>query len=373
MGRLPSGFTKRKDGRLMLSFSMDGKRYQVYGHTVAECREKEIEKRQRILDGLTNNENITLRKYYHDWQDSRRNSVKPSTIYTQDRRFTYIDKEIGNKKLVKISQADVIALQKKLSKKLTPAGTNLVIDLLKSVLNAAVYARIISWNPCNGVKRVKDQRIKNNDTDNHRCILESDLKLFFEYGRDSYYLEFFQMLYHTGMRTGELAALAWSDIDAKRGLIHVTKTVTRVGDNDHIITTPKTRDSIRDIELTPSVRQILKSWKEKYYALHGNVINMDNRIFPASNGKGYVTAQNLCPVIKATLKRVEKATGRQIPHFAPHAFRDSYATQFIAQGGRVEVLARLLGHTDIKITMNKYVKPNREMVQNEVRKISLVM
>jgi len=373
MARLPVGFTKRKDGRLMLSFTLDGKRYQVYGHTVAECREKELEKRQRILEGLTSNDNITLRKYYKDWQDSRRNSVKPSTIYTQDRRFNYIDKAIGSKKIVDISQADVIDLQKKLSKKLTPAGTNHVIDLLKSVLNGAVYARIINWNPCNGVRRVKLQEVRNNDTDNHRCIPESDLKLFFEYGKESYYLEYFQMLYHTGMRSGELAALAWSDIDYKNELIHITKTVTRVGDNEHIITTPKTRDSIRDIELTPSVRQILLTWRMKYTALHGNVINMDNRIFPASNGKGYVTAQNLCPVIKAILKRVEEETGHHIPHFSPHAFRDSYATQFINQGGGVEVLARLLGHTDIKITMNKYVKPNREMVQNEVKKISLVM
>lgn len=373
MGRLPNGFTRRKDGRLMLSFSVEGKRYQVCGHNVADCREKEEEKRQRILEGLTNNATITLRKYYHAWQDSRRNSVKPSTIYTQNRRYEHIDKELGAKKVVDISQADVIALQKKVSKKLTPTGANLIIELLKSILNGAVNARIINWNPCNGIKRVKDRKVKNNDTDNHRCVPESDLRLFFEYGHDSYYLEFFQMLYHTGMRTGELSALTWSDIDYKNEQIHITKTVTRVSNKEYIVTTPKTHNSIRGIELTPCEIQILKSWRAKYLAIHGNVINMDGRIFPASNGKSYVTTQNLCPVIKAILERIEKDTGRSIPHFSPHAFRDSYATQFIAQGGRVEVLAGLLGHKDIKITMNKYVKPNREMVQNEVRKISLVM
>ena len=42
---------------------------------------------------------------------------------------------------------------------------------------------------------------------------------------DDYYYEFVAFLLCTGMRSGEAAALTWSDIDYKKNVIHVTKTV----------------------------------------------------------------------------------------------------------------------------------------------------
>ena len=46
------------------------------------------------------------------------------------------------------------------------------------------------------------------------------------------------------MRTGEITALKWSDIDFENRLIYVRKTR-----NKGVETTPKTKSSIRDVEI----------------------------------------------------------------------------------------------------------------------------
>lgn len=45
MARIPSGFTKREKD-FQYRFTVEGKRYSVYGQTIKECREKELQKRE---------------------------------------------------------------------------------------------------------------------------------------------------------------------------------------------------------------------------------------------------------------------------------------------------------------------------------------
>ena len=50
--KLPAGMTMRADGRIVNRFTIEGKRYVVYGKNVKECRERESEKRIQINEGL---------------------------------------------------------------------------------------------------------------------------------------------------------------------------------------------------------------------------------------------------------------------------------------------------------------------------------
>ena len=68
MARLPQGVLRRKDGTLQKRFTIDGKRYSIYGHTVAELTEKELAKRKDIESGLyKNNVNVTLDIYFEEF------------------------------------------------------------------------------------------------------------------------------------------------------------------------------------------------------------------------------------------------------------------------------------------------------------------
>lgn len=372
MAKIPAGFTKTKNGLYQFRFTFEGKRYAVYGSTVKECKAKELEKRQRLKEGLIDHETVTLAKYYDDWQEGRRGTVKDSTIYTQNGRFEYIRKGLGKKRLQKIVKQDVVNLQKELAKNLSTQTVNNIITLLNTVLQSAVNDRVISWNPCSGVKSLNRTEAEATKTI-HRALTEQEQFAFFQYSKGSYYNNFFRFLLLTGCRTGEAAALTYSDIDRKNNVIHITKTVSRVGNGSFEISTPKTKSGIRTIPLTGEVLEVLQDQKDIQSALNGNIANFDNRIFTTTDGKGYVVATNLIPVMKKILQKIEGKTGMHIEYFSPHAFRDTFATRCIEQGMNPQTLKTILGHSSLSMTMDKYAQVLENVRQQELNRIQFAI
>ena len=77
MARLGAGTRKRSDGTLEKRFTVDGKRYSVYGKNAKEVQQKEHELRRDIATGIyTDNKNLTLDKYFEEWIKGKRNSIK---------------------------------------------------------------------------------------------------------------------------------------------------------------------------------------------------------------------------------------------------------------------------------------------------------
>lgn len=78
-----------------------------------------------------------------------------------------------------------------------------------------------------------------------------------------YYYEFVALLLCTGMRSGEAAALTWSDLDYKQNVIHVTKTVTYDEDGMIGIGNPKSEAGKRDIPFNDTIKGVLSSQRKK--------------------------------------------------------------------------------------------------------------
>ena len=53
----------------------------------------------------------------------------------------------------------------------------------------------------------------------------------------------------------------------------------------------------------------------------------------------------------------------ELPQVTLENMRHSFATAYLADGGRIEVLSRLLGHTNISTTINRYYKPDIESLR----------
>ena len=72
MARLPSGMRKKKNGLFEKRFTINGKRYSAYGHSVKECGDNELELREKIKAGLyRSNKNVTLDTYFDEWVQNR--------------------------------------------------------------------------------------------------------------------------------------------------------------------------------------------------------------------------------------------------------------------------------------------------------------
>ena len=60
----------------------------------------------------------------------------------------------------------------------------------------------------------------------------------------------------------------------------------------------------------------------------------------------------------------------KVPHLKFHALRHTYATRCIEAGMNAVVLQRLMGHTDVKITLNTYTSVFNEFKENEIKKVT---
>lgn len=151
---------------------------------------------------------------------------------------------------------------------------------------------------------------------------------------------------YSGIRIGELCALKWEDIDLKKGIIYIRKTIQRIYIKDKynnvskiILTTPKTKNANREIPINKNFLEILKKVKanKEDYILTGN--------------KEYIEPRTYRKYFNKVLDKIN------INHFNFHSLRHTFATNCISLGVDYKTVSELLGHANVTITLNLYVHP----------------
>ena len=157
-----------------------------------------------------------------------------------------------------------------------------------------------------------------------------------------------------------MCALKWSNIDFENGLVRVSKALQRVSDKlgkgktKIAVTSPKSKTSVRDIPVPSFILDILKQEKrfEEYYILSGTSKPIEPR-----------TMQN-------RFKAVLKNCGIRNANF--HLLRHTYATVCIESGFDAKTVSELLGHSNVNITLNRYVHSSMETKRKCVDRLNLV-
>lgn len=341
--------------RLSASFSYGGKRFYVKGNSKAELEEKKYQKRRELEQGTQDRENPTLNKYYERFTDHRRKKVKESTIRSQTFQFrncadAEIDKNgrtLGEMRIRDIKPYDIQAVQAALeNSERTTETVNNCIDHLKHVFNAAVRDETIDRNPCKCIEKVKRTEKPARETI-HRALTKEETRTFFEAAKGSYYENMFRLMIQTGIRVGEMAAISPFDVDSKEMMLHINKTVTRDEIGAYMVgDTPKTDAGNRDIPITAAALDAIKAQRALNRAVFGNVTH--STIFVSAEGAILREYQ-----VNREINRICKRAG--IEKFTCHAFRATFATRFIEQRPQdYKVLSEILGHANIKITLNLY-------------------
>ena len=156
---------------------------------------------------------------------------------------------------------------------------------------------------------------------------------------------------YTGIRIGEVCALRWEDIDAETGTLYVRRTIERIyhiEDNDRrtelLISTPKTKNSLRDIPLSRELLRLLKPLRK------------------VLNPQFYILTNSPKPTEPRTYRNYYRQllTSLHIPFIKFHGLRHSFATRCIESGCDYKTVSILLGHANISTTLNLYVHPNHE-------------
>lgn len=372
MARIPSGMRKKENGLFEKRFTVDGKRYSAYGHNVKECAENEARIREEIKAGLYNsNKNITLDAYFEEWEKSRIGVIKDSSLKINRSKYNnHIKPVLGKTKIQKIEKREVVKLQQDLSKKLSASMTNGVIVVLKTVLNAAIDDEIIVKNPAASVKPLRmDDRLKASETI-HRALTREEQQAFIQEAKQEWLYEFFCFSLCTGMRLNEIVALKWQDIDYINNVIHVTKTVSWKQGGGITETSPKSETSKRDIPMNDTIKKVLQMQRKKMAMIYGEIVarKMDSNIFIGSNGSRAVASSTVAFSINNVLKRLRQQ-GIEIERFTHHAFRDTFATRYIEEGGNMQTLQKILGHSSLAMTADLYAHVLPSTKQQEMKQV----
>lgn len=373
MSRLAQGVRKREDGRYEIRFTYNGIRYSAYGNSSKDCITKQRDMINQIEEGLyIKNANITVEKLIEEYLETKSRTVKDSTLVIIKSIFNkHITPTFKKYKIKDIESRQVESWFRKLTKELSPSICNTTLGYLRELFEYAKGHSIISKNPCDSINSIKVNKSQATKT-KHRALTDTELNIFLEGAKNHPYYEFYAFMVSTGCRVGEVACLTWKDIDYTNNVIHINKTIVKnnrqsKSEPEYIIgDTTKSESSIRDIPLTDSIKNILTSQKNKMKDLYGNIININGIIFKAIRGE-YIVSKTSNNGIKTILNDLDQQ-GHHIEYFSSHAFRDTFATRFIENGGSPKVLQELLGHGSFAMTMDLYAqvmddKKNKEMNQ----------
>ena len=223
-----------------------------------------------------------------------------------------------------------------------------IIVTLNQIMAYAVRHRMIEYNPVRDAERPR--RTGATGVNHEMKILSPDqIKAFIEAEPDQEYRVLYLTAIMTGARQGEILGLQWSDLDIDRKQLHIRRTF-----NHGRYFEPKTKGSIRKIDVAPVLLKELLAWK---LASGGRG---DDLVFPSSDGTPLICHNMKNRHFFPTLKKAEIAPIRF------HDLRHTYASLMLAQGENVKYIQTQLGHSSPTVTLNVYSHLLKETNQEAV-------
>jgi len=170
-----------------------------------------------------------------------------------------------------------------------------------------------------------------------------------------------------GLRTEETCGLMWKDIhlEEDKPYLRVERAVARYRDEDgkwcHAVGLCKTPDSVRRVPLFPEtvsiLRRVRESRVEALKALkpedNGGVTILDLYVLGDIRG-GFRRSQAQSDSFSKYTHRVN-VTGANGTPISMHNLRDSFASRLVNEGIPDTRVQKLLGHTNVQMTQNRYV------------------
>ena len=267
--------------------------------------------------------------------------VKESTYKN---RYSTIQKHFAyfyRKKVNEIEPIHMQTWQLKLAKEFSPNYVRIVQGMLAVAFDRAIILGLCERNPARMVGNVKSKKVKVDF-----WTLEEFQKVISLLYKGDYYEHYlfisFWLLFMTGMRIGEAAALQWDDIDFETGLLSITKTLYYKSMTEYKFVEPKTQASKRTIVIDEDTIKELKEWKE-----------VQQKVLKDCN---FVISYSGIPTSKHTLPRaLEKLAGLAgIHRIKIHALRHSHASLLISMGENPLIIKDRLGHEKIQTTLGTY-------------------
>ena len=402
---LRNGETQLPDGRYKFQYTdNDGCRKAVYSWKLVETdrpkgaqrqqkslREKEKKILKDIDDCINTHaaERITVNSMFDRFLQIRIDLRGTTRKCYRDLYDTHVSVAIGNRAIGKVKPSDIQKMYQKAVAEhgVNPSTVQKVHSIVYQIFEIAVNDSIIRTNPASNAFRhfSKSNEIIPKQRD-ALTIEQQGRFIDFVYSSRTYSRlgNLFTVLLGTGLRIGEALALTWDDIDFDTGVISIYKTMAyksgEDGKYDYRISPPKTAAGNREIPMLDDVKSALLREKsrpspKKNFTVGGYTgfvfLNSAGQVYTNSflydSIQGIVESYNREEFARASKEDYQP---EYMPKISAHIFRHTFCTRLCEQGINMKVLQDIMGHRNIRTTMEVYAEATRDKKHEAMKEMN---
>ncbi len=329
-------YTLRADGRIVRTEIIDGKRKYFYGHS-----DEEVDAKYATAINEANKP-LLMKNLIEQWWVKKEPEISPNTVSGFKTAKNRIADEFGDTPVTDLTAQMILAwLDSFKRKQYSQKVISNAKSVLKQIMDQALIAGEIPFNPCVGLPVVKGK-----PKEPRQPATDEDLKRIEESKTESNIGRMFYLMVYTGLRRGECVALQHKHIDRKNMTITVEQSCAYDNSGRPVIKTPKTEAGRRTVHVPAFVLEAI----------------------PEGKPDDYVFFKEL-PKKTASSKAITQFRERTGISGTPHQLRHKYAS--ILHSAKVDVkdAQYLLGHSDITMTQNIYThleERHKDVVGNQI-------
>ncbi len=373
MARKGENIYKRADGRwegrYKFGYNENGKtKYKsIYAKSYKKCKEKLNQKKSAVE--TEKNEvkiSMTVKELLILWIESILINIKKSTADTYMAIISnHIIPAMGK---MSVNMVSTELLNKFTSEKINNGrldgngglSAKTVQNIVGVIKSAFKYAEKI-YGMRNPAAFVTVPKIEQKEIE---VLNDSEVTIIKKYCKENpdYFSIIFDLCLSTGIRIGELCALQCEDIDFEKGILTIRKTVQRVKNDDNlidsktkvIISSPKTKNSVRKIPLPEKLLKKLKNF----------ISSKSEKDFIFSlDGKKTLDVRTVQKKFSVVLK---KCGIRKVKF---HILRHTMASKWANSNFDIKGLSEILGHSSVNITLSLYVHSSVEAKRKQMNEL----
>jgi integrase len=371
---LGTGFSQRKDGLYQARYKdRFGKTKTIYNRKLSDLKKEYSIAIAENVNFTSIVQEISLDNWFKQWVDIyKEKSVRPNTL----REYTHIyNKNIspfmGNRKINSIVKSDIQWLiDKAYEDHYKYERQNKIKVILSDMFERALEDDLISKNPCKGVIIRTEKQVK------AKSLTLEEQSIFFDFCKNTFYDNLFNVAVNTGLRPGELFALTKDDIDLKNGFIDVNKTLvyqkylTDERKTFHI-EPPKTKQSYRKVPINSVCREYLERQIDLKDIVSKKRPKEQNDFLFVTTFNTPLNSVIYSDAIRSIIRKINdsRSLNDTFQFFSGHTFRHTFATRCFENGIQAKVVQSYLGHASLKMTMDLYTHVLEDKLSTDIEKI----